>query len=184
MDGEKIMNDSKKTPKPSISERMKRFQEGRGPRVVIILSVLLFIISVLALIGYFVFFSRDSGSSRPLVLIHAPVNGEDLEIGENFLVHASARDDQGITRIEFWVDGSLEDVDTSNLEDGLNPFPFLVTWSPDGEGEHTLTFRAFNSRGLRSYTSVIVNGVWGEDRDGDGVDDALDMCPEIVAAKK
>ena len=172
---------NKSTTNHSLTEKGSLFKE-KNPRIVIILSAVLLVISVLALVGYFFLLPKDRGSERPLVLIHSPSTGAELVIGEIAMIHASGRDEIGITRMEFWVDGSLEEVETSSLEDGLNPLPMMVSWAPDREGDIRLTFRAFNSRGVRSQSSIIVEGIVGDDRDGDGVEDALDICPDVYGA--
>ncbi|MCJ7732919.1 MAG: Ig-like domain-containing protein [Anaerolineales bacterium] len=176
------MNTSQELKSPATAAPKEGILKGKGPLLVIVFSALLVIISVLALIGYFFFLPKDSGSSRPLVLIHSPGNGAELEIGTITLIHATARDDDGITRMEFWVDGVLEEVETSSLEDGLTPFPMLVSWEPDRAGDFTLTFRGFNSNGTRASSSIIVEGVFGSDRDGDGIDNALDACQDTYGA--
>lgn len=154
-------------------------KNNKAPLWIMIGSGILFLISVIALIGYFFFFRKDSGAARPLVLIHSHENGAELVIGERAMIHATGRDESGITRMEFWVNGVLEEVETSALDEGLTPFPMLVSWEPSHEGDYTLTFRAFNSRGVRASSSIIVEGVFGSDRDGDGVDDDFDACPDI-----
>ncbi len=46
-------------------------------------------------------------SSHPLVLIHNPVNHDRVQTGDELVVHATARDDVGIQRMELWVDDQL-----------------------------------------------------------------------------
>jgi hypothetical protein len=118
------------------------------------------------------------GTSRPLVLIHAPDNGAQVVVGDFITIHAVARDEENIVRVEFWVDEQLEDVETSNLEGGITPFPFLVDWQPEATGTYLLTVRAFNSIGGRAHSSIQVEVVASADGDGDGLDDELDACPE------
>ena len=156
--------------------------KGKPPLALLILGGLLLIAAVLALIIYFTLFPRVRDSQRPLILIHSPENGAELLVGDTVLIHATARDAEGITRVEFWVDDQLEGVEVSSLEEGLNPFPMLVSWEPDREGEFTLTFRAFNSRGARSQSFITVQGILGPDRDGDGLEDSADACPEVYGA--
>ena len=145
--------------------------------VILIFSAILLIISISALVGYFFFRSEDL-PERPLVLIHSPENDQELPIGSRVQIHATARDNSGIQRMEFWVDGTLEDVQTTTLEDGITPFPMVVSWEPQEIREYTITFRAFNSLGVRAHSSIIVQGILGEDRDGDGLNDDLDACPD------
>jgi len=171
------MNNSQNSQSPTGGPKKGSFKE-KAPLTLIIGSAVLFLISIIALVVYFFILPKDSNPGRPLVLIHSPNMGQELEIGEMVVVHATARDENGITRMEFWVDGEMEEVEVTRLPDGLSPFPMLVSWVPENTGDHTLTFRAFNSLGTRSSTSVIVEGILGSDRDGDGIDDVLDACPE------
>ena len=124
---------------------------------------------------YFLF---PSGGERTLVLIHAPQNGENLELGKLTTVRAIASDENKITRIELWIDGQLHESESSSVPGGLSSFPLLVDWQPPVSGRHTLTVRAFNSRGVRTHASINVDVIEAADRDSDGVDDLLDTCPD------
>ncbi|MBU2609567.1 MAG: hypothetical protein KJ606_01275, partial [Chloroflexi bacterium] len=46
-------------------------------------------------------------NNRPLVLIHAPVNHEQARVGDGLIVHATARADNGLRRMELWVNDTL-----------------------------------------------------------------------------
>ncbi len=176
------MNTSDKSKTTKSSSFIDQLSTAKGTKILMIASAALLLVSIAALVLYFGLRPKDSSSERPLVLIHSPGIGAELEIGAPVVVHATARDAQGITRIEFWVDGVMEEVEITSLEDGLNPFPMLVSWTPESEGDQTLTFRAFNTRGARSSSSIVVEGIWGADRDGDGLDDTADACPEVYGA--
>jgi len=119
--------------------------------------------------------------SRPFVVFHTPTNGSQVWVNEPQLIRTTASDVNNITRIELWVDGSLEKVKTSNLADGVSPFPFLTNWQTSKTGPHVLTVRAFNSLGARASASVQVEGIEKPDRDDDGVADAMDACPDTAA---
>jgi len=149
----------------------------RLPAIVAIVGVLSCLLAVLAAAGYF-FLTPEDVAARPLVLIHAPLNGNQLEIGQTTTIHATARDENNITRLELWVDEVLVEIETTNVADGISPFPILVNWEPSSAGPHTLTIRAFNSRGARAHSSVTVEAIELPDRDGDGVADEIDACPD------
>jgi len=176
------MKSSKNTQSSASMSFKERFLQGKPPRALLLLSGLLLIAALLVLIGYILLFPRQRSSQLPLVLIHSPENGAELVLGEAVQIHATARYAEGINRIEFWVDDNLEDVEISSLEEGLNPFPMLVNWIPDREGEFQLTFRAFNSRGARSQSFITVVGIPGSDRDRDGVENKDDACPDLFGA--
>jgi hypothetical protein len=132
---------------------------------------------LVALIGYNLFFPT-ARASVPLVLIHSPQHGAQLGVGEITTIHAVARDEENITRVELWVDDELEEVQTSSLQGGITPFPMLVEWQPLTTGTHTLAVRAFNSQGSRAHGSIEVEAIASDDRDGDGIEDTLDTCPD------
>jgi hypothetical protein len=138
------------------------------------------ILAVAATAGYF--FLRPRSEARPLVLIRSPRYGEQVEVGQAVTVHSVARDEGKVTRVELWVDGQLQHVQTSQLPGGISPFPLLVRWRPLSPGTHTLIARAFNAQGRRSQASINVEAIEVTDRDGDGVADGADACPEDPGA--
>ena len=101
-----------------------------------------------------------------------------MYIEQTVAVQSIARDENKVIRSEFWVDGSLEHVENSNLAGGISPFPMLVDWIPLTPGKHTLSVRAFNSVGENSLASIDVEAIELSDRDGDFVEDESDACPE------
>jgi len=131
---------------------------------------------VAVLVGYYFLVPRFI--ARPLVLINSPHNGNQLETGQSVTVQAVARDDIRVTRVELWVDGQLQQIETSSLEGGTSPFPLLTDWLPTSIGIHTLTVRAFNTQGGRAHASIDVEVVEGIDNDGDRVPNENDACPE------
>jgi hypothetical protein len=72
----------------------------------------------------------------------------------------------------------LQESQTSSLPGGTSPFPLLARWQPSSPGTHTLIARAFNARGGRGQASVNVEAIEEADRDGDGVADEADACPD------
>jgi hypothetical protein len=138
---------------------------------------LCFVLAVAAALGYFFLWPRPD--VRPLVLINSPRHGEQVEVGQEVTVHSIARDEGKVTRVELWVDGQLQQSQTSNLPRGSSPFPLLARWQPSSPGPHTLIARAFNARGGRGQASVNVEAIEREDRDGDGVADEADACPDV-----
>ena len=105
----------------------------RLPVIMGLLGALSCIIAVAALVGYF-FLSPKDAAARPLVLIHAPLDGDQLEVGQTTSIHATARDVNNITRLELWVNGELVQVETSRIPGGISPFPILANWQPSNVG--------------------------------------------------
>ena len=131
---------------------------------------------VAAALGYFFLWPR--GATRPLVLINSPRHGEQVEVGQTVTVHSVARDEGKVVRVELWVDGQLQESQASALPGGTSPFPLVTHWQPSSPGTHTLTARAFNTQGGRANASINVEATEEEDRDGDGVADEADACPD------
>jgi hypothetical protein len=160
-----------RTPKrrPSLRRRI--------PLLMALFGSLCAVLAVVALAGYY-FLRPVEAAARPLVLIHAPLSGDQIEVGQAVTIHATARDDNNITRMELWVDDALVQTETSRLPGGISPFPIVTNWEPTVAGMHTLTVRAFNSQGTRAHSSVNVEAVELPDRDNDGVADERDACPD------
>ncbi len=144
-------------------------------------SALLGVLLVLALLGGY-FYTTTSASGQSIISIRSPHNGEILATGEPVQVSALARDDDNVTRIELWVDSVLVDVQESNTPGGINPFPLLTTWYPT-EGSHTLIVRAFDGRNNPFQATIYVGATVFADRDGDGIADDADACPDEAGSE-
>ena len=87
----------------------------------------------------------------PTVSLLAPTAGATF----TSLLHmaADATDDQGVTRVEFYVDGVLRGTDTSA--------PYAYDWSVGkaSYGSHTVMARAYDAAGLNTSASVTVRRV-------------------------
>jgi len=149
-------------------------------RSVVILIGLAFALCcvVAALGGLAYFFVLPAAAAEPGVVINTPSYGEEVEVGERVTVQATARDDTGVVRIELWVGDELQATQRSSLPGGTSPFPLLAYWRPPSAGTHTLVVRAINTQGVQGQASVNVEAVELGDRDGDGVPDEEDRCPD------
>ncbi|MEW5717181.1 MAG: thrombospondin type 3 repeat-containing protein, partial [Chloroflexota bacterium] len=116
--------------------------------------------------------------THPSVLINSPRNATRVSVGQDTIIQAIARDDQKIKRVELWVDDKLQDAQDTNVSGGISPFPLTMTWRPTISGTHTVVVRAFNSEGARSHATISVQALASADRDGDGVLDSRDACPD------
>ncbi len=97
-----------------------------------------------------------SFNSRPLVLLHSPVNHTQVKSGDGVLVHATIRTKNGIARAELWADDVL--VATRTITDGSKP-PSLVfseNWIASTTGNHVLIVRAFSADGTDGQASTVV----------------------------
>ncbi|HYC61361.1 MAG TPA: Ig-like domain-containing protein [Thermoanaerobaculia bacterium] len=86
-------------------------------------------------------------TQAPATSITAPLAGATVSSTVN--VTASATDNVGVTRVEFWLDGALQSTDTTS--------PYAWSWNTTGatNGAHTLQSKAFDAAN-NSGTSVSV----------------------------
>ena len=88
-------------------------------------------------------------TTPPTTSITSPADG--ATVGGTVDVTASASDNVGVTRVEFWIDGALTSTDTTS--------PYGYAWPTTGYANgssHTLQSRAFDAAGNQG-TSTIVN---------------------------
>jgi hypothetical protein len=150
----------------------------RMRRTAAIVVVLLLVLCCVALAaGGLLYLGRPASATKPVVLISAPDEGEEVRVGEAVPIHAIARDSARVVRVEFWADGELQVAQNSSLPGGISPFPLATVWRPLSPGNHTINVRAFNAEDARSYASISLNAVGVADGDGDGLPDENDSCP-------
>lgn len=85
----------------------------------------------------------------PSITITNPTGGST--IFGSIDVDASATDDVGVVRVEFFVDGSLVNTDTSA------PFGFVLDTTTLTDGSHTILARAFDAEGKTGTDTITVN---------------------------
>ncbi len=91
----------------------------------------------------------SSDTAAPTVSLTSPLNG--ATVSGTTTVSASASDNVGVTKVEFYVDGTLKGSDTSS--------PYSVTWDTTTatNGNHTLLAKASDAAGnVGSSASVSV----------------------------
>lgn len=122
------------------------------------LPALAMVCIVAASLAYFQARAR-AFNSRPLVLIHSPINHEQAWVGDRIVVHATGREDGGLRRIELWVDNVF--VDAHNAPEGSAPttLVFSGSWVPSAEGNHTLIVRTIAADGMKGQASVQVEAL-------------------------
>jgi hypothetical protein len=151
---------------------------GRGRIVVALLAVLAAgTLLAAAALGY-AYLRPIASVPRPVVSIRSPGDGQQVTVGQPVAFSSFARSEDRIVRVELWADGQLQEVQTSSLPDGSSLLPLLANWQATTPGTHTLTARAFDSKGGRVHASVSLQAIQPPDRDGDGVLDANDACPD------
>ena len=135
-------------------------------RLLVIMGVVLLI--GLILLGIFLGQLSRRGkalNSRPLVLILDPGYGDQVQVGEGVIVHATAREDVGSSRIELWVNDRLIASQEADNTEELAPtnLALVSTWLPTFEGEQQIIVRAISTDGIPGQSMVQVAVVAAEE---------------------
>lgn len=137
-------------------------------RWLIVLGVVLLIgLIILALVlGWF---SRRGKAfdSRPLVLIISPKNQDNHQAGEGILIQATAREENGLSRMEVWINDSLVETVEAEVEETTN-LELLSYWVPISAGKQKIIVRATSSDGVDGQGMVEIYTTVSED-DGTGI---------------
>ncbi|RLD00265.1 MAG: hypothetical protein DRI65_16560, partial [Chloroflexota bacterium] len=130
--------------------------DKRKKRWLIILGIVLLL--GLTLIGLFlgqVYRRGKALNSRPLVLILDPVYGEQFKVGDGIIVHATAREEEGLSRIELWANGVLVD-SRDAVEFTPTNLTLVSTWTPTFDGEQQIVVRAISIDDIAGQSMVQV----------------------------
>jgi hypothetical protein len=100
-------------------------------------------------------------TTAPTVSITAPLNGATV-VG-TVSINATASDNVGVTKVEFYVDGALKSTDTTS--------PYSYSWDSTSvaNGSHALTAKAYDAAlnvGTSTVVNVTVNNPTGTDISG------------------
>jgi hypothetical protein len=119
---------------------------------------LLLLFAVVAAVVYYQVRST-AFASRPLVLIHSPLNHEQTNVGDGVLVHATARSQRGLRRIEVWANDVL--IEARDADEGQRPTTLVLSgsWVPSTEANHILIVRAIAANGAEGQASVVVSAL-------------------------
>ena len=84
----------------------------------------------------------------PTVSVTAPANGAILQRKANVTIAATASDNVGVTKVEFYVDNSKKCTDTAA--------PFSCVWqTPNAKGSYVITARAYDAKGNVTVSASI-----------------------------
>ena len=91
--------------------------------------------------------------TKPAVRIVSPAQGTRITKARQVQVQASAQDQDGVVRLELWVDGAL----TTTLQPPApqTDYMVLMPWRADVPGDHTLFVRAVNRMGGIADSAAI-----------------------------
>lgn len=99
-------------------------------------------------------FAVDSpaDTTAPTVALEAPADGGTVS-GDVYL-RATAQDNQGIARVEFWVDGALAETALQPLPDGNVPPRYEAIWL-GADGTHQILAKAYDTSGNVTSTQPV-----------------------------
>lgn len=122
----------------------------------LVLAVLIFLLAAAA----FWYFNRTAPAGQtasiPAVTIVSPPNGAQVPINQPVTVQATASDQQqGVVRIELWVDGALTSQQPSQAAGGEPMLLLNIPWTPTIPGNHVLEVRAFNAANQQNQTALV-----------------------------
>ena len=86
-------------------------------------------------------------TTPPTVGITSPSNGATLVSTTN--ITASASDDVGVTKVEFYIDGSLKATDTAS------PYTYSLSPTDLTIGQHQLTAKAYDAAGNSAMSTIV-----------------------------
>ncbi len=86
-------------------------------------------------------------TTKPVTSITAPSGG--ATVSGTTTVNASASDNVGVTKVEFYLDGGLQSTDTTS--------PYSWSWNTTGTGNgtHSLTSKAYDAAGNTGTSAVV-----------------------------
>ncbi len=89
----------------------------------------------------------------PTTAITSPATGASFTVGTNVTLTASASDNVGVTKVEFYVDGVLKGSDTAA--------PYSLAWNTTGvaTGPHTIRSKAYDAAGNAATSTAVSVGL-------------------------
>ncbi|MBI4786973.1 MAG: Ig-like domain-containing protein [Chloroflexi bacterium] len=99
-------------------------------------------------------FLASTLGGKPTVTIQSPANGSVFREGEEVIIQSTAKDQNGIVRVELAVDGSVVRTDAPPVPQGQASFTLIQKWKAS-PGAHTLSVRAFNASGTASDPAFV-----------------------------
>jgi LysM repeat protein len=94
-------------------------------------------------------------SSPITVTLKTPLNGANVPMDAFTTVTADSIGAQPFAALELWVDGALLKTQAAPPGSNLNPFGAFWTWTPAGEGQHTLFVRAMDASKSIGTSNIV-----------------------------
>ncbi len=145
----------------ALTEKLQSTRISRKSLVIAFLLIVLLLL--LVLIGLIIYnhLHEKAINERPLVLIQAPEKSDYIQSGIDVIVHATARSENGITRIELWVNDALVAAEDITEDEPPSLAVLNSNWLPIAPGPQTLVVRAFSESGVSGQATRIVHAYKG-----------------------
>ncbi|MBI9050439.1 MAG: thrombospondin type 3 repeat-containing protein [Anaerolineaceae bacterium] len=135
------------------------------------------IMGILLVIAGLVYF-RPVDQSQSVIIFKEPVENATYYLGDTITLRTVAKDDDNVKQVEIWAGDQLIQLDNSEVQSGVSPFPVITTWYPIQAGMYTISARSTNALGKQSVNFITVNIKEIMDQDGDQIPDDMDNCPQ------
>lgn len=95
------------------------------------------------------------GTPTLIVTVSEPLNGTRVPLNQFTHVSAEALGVKPITALELWIDGTPSETKSAPAGSTLGQFSAFWTWTPAGEGEHTLLVRAVDADHNTGMSNIV-----------------------------
>ena len=133
----------------SLNSLLESKKISRKKMILALVLIVLFLLVILAGLIVYNNLQTKAVRDRPMVLIHTPENEARVGLGREVSLHATARSQNGIARIEFWADEALVSAQDTLEGEILSPAVLHAYWDPVTAGPHTLVVQAISNSGVR-----------------------------------
>jgi hypothetical protein len=143
----------------SLNSLLESKKISRKKMILALVLIVLFLLVILAGLIVYNNLQTKAVRDRPMVLIHTPENEARVGLGREVSLHATARSQNGIARIEFWADEALVSAQDTLEGEILSPAVLHAYWDPVTAGPHTLVVQAISNSGVRGQATVVLYAV-------------------------
>lgn len=124
---------------------------------ILVVLFICFLAVVVGIAGFLILRNTGTAVSNPVVDIFSPAAGDAIETGQPLMIQATAKDPDGVKRIEFWFDQKLLKTHDSPREEGVTPLALAHSLKVEQSGAHTIIVRAFDRMGNSGQSSLVIS---------------------------
>ncbi len=139
-------------------------KDKKNFRTCLLVVVALLLLALIVFIGYSYLAMRvQANIAPPQVLIHRPTNFTEVSLPNAQVVHATARAEGGVSRVELWVDGKFISAQDAPESGAISPLVLNTYWQPQGAGRHEIVVRAYDVNQVEGTGSILVTATEPEE---------------------